>query len=69
MVRRVKAYLNHMRVITDEDRLHQMSLECEPPVGGMATHVQSLAITVSNQSVRCSQLKFYFGYVVGQSPI
>ena len=51
MVRRVKAYLNHMRVITDEDKLHQMSLECEPPVGGISTHVQSLAITVSNQSV------------------
>nr|CAD7257644.1 unnamed protein product [Timema shepardi] len=30
MVRRVKAYLNNMRVITDEDKLHILSLECEP---------------------------------------
>lgn len=30
MVRRVKAYLNNMRVITDEDKLHSLSLECEP---------------------------------------
>lgn len=30
MVRRVKAYLNNMRVTTDEDALHQLSLECEP---------------------------------------
>ncbi|XP_059489426.1 rap guanine nucleotide exchange factor 2 isoform X2 [Neocloeon triangulifer] len=31
MVRRVKAYLNNLRVITDEERLQQLSLECEPP--------------------------------------
>ncbi|XP_055858119.1 rap guanine nucleotide exchange factor 2 isoform X2 [Episyrphus balteatus] len=30
MVRRVKAYLNNMKVITDEDALHRLSLECEP---------------------------------------
>ncbi|XP_049804195.1 rap guanine nucleotide exchange factor 2 isoform X2 [Schistocerca nitens] len=30
MVRRVKAYLNNMRVITDEERLHALSMECEP---------------------------------------
>lgn len=29
MVRRVKAYLNKMRVITDEDELHSFSLTCE----------------------------------------
>ncbi|XP_059092785.1 rap guanine nucleotide exchange factor 2-like isoform X1 [Tigriopus californicus] len=34
MVRRVKAYLNNMKVITNEEKLHQMSLECEPPSGG-----------------------------------
>jgi len=34
MVRRVKAYLKNMKVITDEEKLHAMSLECEPPVGG-----------------------------------
>ena len=35
MVRRVKAYLKSMKVITDEDILHRMSLECEPPLGGI----------------------------------
>ncbi|KAK6645111.1 hypothetical protein RUM43_001387 [Polyplax serrata] len=30
MVRRVKAYLNNMKVTTDEEKLHQLSLECEP---------------------------------------
>lgn len=34
MVRRVKAYLNNMKVTTDEDQLHRLSIECEPPVGG-----------------------------------
>jgi hypothetical protein len=29
MVRRVKAYLNQMTVITDEEHLHRLSLECE----------------------------------------
>jgi Rap guanine nucleotide exchange factor 2 len=30
MVRRVKAYLNNMRVITDEDKLHSLSLKYKP---------------------------------------
>ena len=38
MVRRVKAYLKTMKVITDEDELHKMSLECEPPLGGIPAH-------------------------------
>lgn len=29
MVRRVKAYLNNIKVINEEDSLHQLSLECE----------------------------------------
>lgn len=29
MVRRVKAYLNNLQVVTDEAKLHEMSLECE----------------------------------------
>lgn len=33
MVRRVKAYLNNMKVITDEDALHSLSLDCEPSGG------------------------------------
>merc|ERR1719348_726233 len=35
MVRRVKAYLKSMKIITDEDALHKMSMECEPPLGGL----------------------------------
>ncbi len=34
MVRRVKAYLKNMKVITDEEKLHAMSLEVEPPSAG-----------------------------------
>lgn len=49
MVRRVKAYLNNMKIITDEDRLHAMSLECEAPAGGMPTSIHTHAI--SQQSV------------------
>lgn len=30
MVRRVKAYLLNLKVVTDEDQLDAMSLECEP---------------------------------------
>lgn len=30
MVRRVKAYLNNLKVITDEDKLHELSMQCEP---------------------------------------
>ncbi|XP_036321558.1 rap guanine nucleotide exchange factor 2 isoform X2 [Rhagoletis pomonella] len=30
MVRRVKAYLNNLKIINDEDALHKFSLECEP---------------------------------------
>lgn len=29
MVRRVKAYLNNLQVVTDEAKLHEMSFECE----------------------------------------
>ncbi|XP_060519402.1 rap guanine nucleotide exchange factor 6 isoform X3 [Cylas formicarius] len=29
MVRRVKAYLNNLQVVTDEQKLHEMSVECE----------------------------------------
>ncbi|RZF43997.1 hypothetical protein LSTR_LSTR007269 [Laodelphax striatellus] len=34
MVRRVKAYLNKMRVTTDEDKLHELSMQCEGGGGG-----------------------------------
>ncbi|KAL3284268.1 hypothetical protein HHI36_018429 [Cryptolaemus montrouzieri] len=34
MVRRVKAYLNNLKVITDEDKLREMSYECEGVASG-----------------------------------
>jgi len=48
MVRRVKAYLKNMKLITDEEKLHSMSLEIEPPGGGIPQSVHS------QQSVSCS---------------
>ncbi|XP_055310554.1 rap guanine nucleotide exchange factor 2 isoform X11 [Sitodiplosis mosellana] len=39
MVRRVKAYLNNIKVITDEDNLHQFSLECEQSGGSAPSSV------------------------------
>ena len=41
MVRRVKAYLKNMKLITDEEKLHAMSLEIEPPAGGLPSSSQS----------------------------
>ena len=35
MVRRVKAYLKSMKIITNEEELHRMSQEVEPPSGGL----------------------------------
>ena len=32
----MKAYLKSMKVITDEEELHRMSQEVEPPSGGLA---------------------------------
>ncbi|XP_008558235.1 rap guanine nucleotide exchange factor 2 isoform X4 [Microplitis demolitor] len=36
MVRRVKAYLANMKVTTDEERLHALSVDCEPHAGAVA---------------------------------
>ena len=53
MVRRVKAYLKNMKVITDEDKLHAMSLECEPPIGGSSAGLSAAsAIQIPPPSVR-----------------
>lgn len=41
MVRRVKAYLKNIKVITDEDSLHQLSLECEQS-GGSAPNTVTI---------------------------
>lgn len=37
MVRRVKAYLGKMKVITDEEKLHELSLACEGNITGPST--------------------------------
>ena len=48
MVRRVKSYLKNMKIVTDykmkdyEERLHQMSIECEAPAGGMPPIIHSM---------------------------
>lgn len=39
MVRRVKAYLNNIKVITDEDNLHQLSSDCEQSGGSAPSSV------------------------------
>ena len=57
MVRRVKSYLKNMKIITDykmkdyEEKLHQMSIECEAPAGGIPPSISSLGQhSVSSQS-------------------
>ena len=55
MVRRVKAYLKNMRIITDEERLHQMSLECEAPAGGIPPPQQPPVNTNSPTSPNTNQ--------------
>ena len=46
MVRRVKAYLKAMKVITDEEELHRMSQEVEPPSGGQPAPAIPVITTV-----------------------
>lgn len=50
MVRRVKAYLSKMPVISDEDTLHRLSLEVEAPPQTSATNL-TLASNSSMQSL------------------
>ncbi|XP_018335456.1 rap guanine nucleotide exchange factor 2 isoform X2 [Agrilus planipennis] len=45
MVRRVKAYLNNLQVVTDETKLHEMSLECEGTTGGGGSAATAVPIT------------------------
>lgn len=47
MVRRVKAYLKNMKVITDEEKLLAMSMECEPPSGGAQLAQPSVCYNIS----------------------
>ena len=44
MVRRVRAYLAKMPVIRDEEQLHKMSLEVEPPPQTASTMQPSVSI-------------------------
>jgi hypothetical protein len=52
MVRRVKAYLKNMKLITDEEKLHSMSLEIEPPAGGLqqSSHSQQSVSHISTKA-------------------
>ena len=52
MVRRVKAYLKSMKVITDEEELHRMSQEVEPPSGGLAPPPLPVLNTVNINKVK-----------------
>ncbi|XP_046742541.1 rap guanine nucleotide exchange factor 6-like isoform X7 [Diprion similis] len=49
MVRRVKAYLANMEVITDEERLHALSAECEPHAGAVAI---AAAVPLAKRAMR-----------------
>ena len=61
MVRRVKSYLKNMKLITDEEKLHAMSAEIEPPAGGLPanSHSQSSVILFY---IQCYQICSEFGY-------
>ena len=53
MVRRVKAYLKNMKVITDEEKLLAMSMECEPPSGGTQIAQPSVCYFMYLNIVHC----------------
>lgn len=55
MVRRVKSYLNNMKVITEEDLLHKMSLDVESPPGGNYNTTMSSTSSYGNMSQSNSQ--------------
>ena len=66
MVRRVKSYLKNMKIITDykmkdyEEKLHQMSIECEAPVGGIPPSISSLGQhSVSNKNDNLDEFATY----------
>ncbi|XP_035225084.1 rap guanine nucleotide exchange factor 2-like isoform X2 [Stegodyphus dumicola] len=70
MVRRVKAYLSNLKVVTDEDQLHAMSVECEPLITSGVSTLQvrkrqpspTLSAASSNSSSsdfkKCNSSKF-----------
>lgn len=47
MVRRVKAYLNNIKIVTDEDLLQQYSIECEPSTTSTGALSSSIPNSVS----------------------
>src|SRR5687768_11035443 len=55
MVRRVKSYLNAMRVIENEDELRNMSLLCEPGTQSQTNLILSQSTTTSSGSVQGQQ--------------
>lgn len=65
MVRKVKAYLNNIQIIKDEEKLHVMSLECEPAIVVSAPnsvtirkrHPSPTLSTTSSTSSKSDQLK------------
>lgn len=65
MVRKVKAYLNSIQIIKDEEKLHVMSLECEPAIVVSAPnsvtirkrHPSPTLSTTSSTSSKSDQLK------------
>jgi hypothetical protein len=54
MVRRVKAYLKTMKVITNEEELHKMSQECEPPLGGVPPPPPPITMVNNYPFVTCN---------------
>ncbi|KAG8184598.1 hypothetical protein JTE90_005212 [Oedothorax gibbosus] len=61
MVRRVKAYLNNLKVVTDEDQLHAMSLDCEPmltPATALQVRKRQPSPTLSATSSNSSSSEF-----------
>ena len=54
MVRRVKAYLSKMPVIEDEEKLHKMSLEVEPPPQSSVSNSTTMPRTLTGQTSSAS---------------
>ncbi|XP_054711179.1 rap guanine nucleotide exchange factor 2-like [Uloborus diversus] len=46
MVRRVKAYLSNLKVVTDEDQLHSMSVDCEPLITSIPVSSPTVSSTL-----------------------
>jgi len=72
MVRRVKAYLNNLKVITDEEQLQRLSLDCEPPVSApnsAAPRKRHPSPTLSTTSTTSSTSATRFGAASPQASV